>query len=124
MKEEVRRWLRLAEDDLKSAQASFDNKQYYVCAFLCQQSVEKGLKALIIKKTGQLIKIHDLVILGKKINLPQELLDKCDQLNGVYLDTRYVDMGGILPSEKFKKSNTIQFLRTCNEVLKWLKKKT
>ena len=123
MKEEVKRWMRIAKDDLKSAQANFDNKQYYVCVFLSQQSVEKALKAAVIKKTSQLIKIHDLVILGKKVNLPEGLLQKCDELNNVYLDTRYGDIGGKLPSQKFKKSNSVRFLHIAKEVVKWLEKR-
>lgn len=123
MREEVKRWIRLAKDDLKSAQANFNNKQYYVCVFLSQQSVEKALKALIIKKTNRLIKIHDLVILGKKIDLPEGLLQKCDELSNVYLDTRYGDIGGRLPSQKFKKPNSLRFLNIAKEIVKWLEKR-
>ena len=122
MKEEVKRWIRLSSDDLNSAQVNFDNKQYYVCAFLCQQSVEKALKAFLIKNTNKLIKIHDLVILGEKTNLPKNLLEKCDKLSGVYLDTRYGDLEGKPPSEKFDKNISAEFLNTAKEVLQWLKK--
>lgn len=124
MKEEVHRWMKLAKDDLTSAKTNFNNKVYYICVFLCQQSVEKGLKSRLLKKTGKLIKIHDLVILGKKVDLPDELLQKCDELNNVYLDTRYGDVGGKLPSKKFKKPNSIRFLNIAKEVLKWLEKKS
>ena len=121
-KEEVKRWLQLAKDDLKSAQVNFQSKQYYVCVFLCQQSVEKALKSLLIKKTGTLIKIHDLVILGKKVGLPEYLLEKCDKLNTVYIDTRYGDVGGELPSKKFTKPVSQEFLKMGKEIVKWLKK--
>ena len=122
MKTEVKRWLKLANDDLKSAQVNLKNKQYYVCAFLSQQCVEKALKSLLIKKTGKLIKIHDLVMLGKKVDLPELLLEKCDKLNAVYLDARYGDLGGALPSKKFKKRSSSDFLNTAKEVLKWSEK--
>jgi len=122
MKEEVKRWFDLARDDLSSAQVNFKNKQYYVCVFLCQQSVEKALKSLLIKKTGRLLKIHDLVILGKKVDLPSHLLEKCDKLNGVYLDTTYGDLGGKLPSQKFNKVNSTNFLKIAKELLRWLGK--
>ena len=56
---EVKRWLKMSRDDFDSAQVNFDNKKYYVCVFLCQQSVEKGLKAIVIRKTGELFKVHD-----------------------------------------------------------------
>lgn len=121
MPEEVKRWLRLAEDDLKSAQVNFDNKQYYVCVFLCHQSVEKTLKAALIKTTSELIKTHDLVFLGKKVDLPVVLLNKCEKLNGVYLDTRYGDVGSKPPSKKFNKTATRAFLNISKEVIAWLK---
>ncbi|MEW6063460.1 MAG: HEPN domain-containing protein [Nanoarchaeota archaeon] len=122
MKEETKRWLKLAEDDIKSAESNFNNGQYYVCVFLCQQSVEKALKALLIKKTNKLIKIHDLVILGTKVGMPKELLKACDKLNGTYMDTRYGDINGELPSEKFTKGVSLKFLNDAKEIIKWLKK--
>lgn len=123
MKEEVNRWLQLAKDDLKSAKVNFKNGQYYVSVFLCQQSVEKSLKALHLEKYGEIIKIHDLNILGQKVDLPENLLELCDKLNGVYIDSRYGDVGGKLPSKKFTKKNSSEFLKTADEVMKWLKKK-
>lgn len=120
--EEANLWLRLAKDDLHSAEVNFKNKQFYVCAFLCQQSVEKGLKAILIKKTGMLLKIHDLVLLSKKVNVPEALLQKCEALNGIYLETRYGDVSGIPPSQKFTSENTSPLLAQAREVLAWLEK--
>jgi HEPN domain-containing protein len=122
MKEEVSKWLKLAKDDLKSAKVNFKSKQYYVCSFLCQQSAEKALKALLIKKIGKLIKIHDLIVLGNKVDLPENLSKKCDKLNSVYLDARYGDLGGKLPSKKFNKKISLEFLNTAKELLKWVEK--
>ena len=50
MIDEINKWFNLAERDFSSAKKNFKKKIYYVSAFLCQQSVEKGLKALYIKK--------------------------------------------------------------------------
>ena len=121
IKEEVKKWLRMAKDDLDSAKVNFDNGKYYVCVFLCQQAVEKGLKALLIKKTGSLLKIHDLIILGRKVNLPEGILNECDKINAIYLDARYGDIGGKIPSEKFDKAISSEFLKSSREILKWLK---
>jgi len=119
---EVKRWLKMSRDDFDSAQVNFDNKKYYVCVFLCQQSVEKGLKAIVIRKTGELFKVHDLILLGKKLNAPEGILAECDKINGVYLDTRYGDIGGKVPSEKFDMNMAKTFLKSTNKVLKWLEK--
>ena len=76
MIEEINKWFNLAERDLVSAKKNFKKKIYYVSAFLCQQSVERGLKALYIKKYKELLKIHDLVKLAKKIDA--NLTSGCD----------------------------------------------
>jgi len=84
MREEIRNWIEQAKRDLKSAENSLKSEDYYLCAFMCQQAAEKGLKALIIKKEKKLIKMHDLVILGRKIGLPENLLLNCEKLSKVY----------------------------------------
>ena len=70
MKEEIKRWIKMAKDDFDSAEANFKIKKYYVCVLLCQQSIEKALKAVLLKKTGKIIKVHDLYLLGEKVDLP------------------------------------------------------
>ena len=48
---EAGNWIRQSEADIRSATHSYQSKDYYVTAFLCQQAVEKALKAyMIIKK--------------------------------------------------------------------------
>ena len=56
MKEEVNRWWKKAKRDLSSARYNFKGKKYDVSAFLCQQSAEKALKALSLKKSGEIRK--------------------------------------------------------------------
>ena len=41
--------------------------------FLCQQAIEKAFKALLLKRTGEIRKTHDLVILGKNL-MPRKIL--------------------------------------------------
>lgn len=122
MKEEVKRGWKMAKDDLNGARSNFKNKKYYICAFLSQQAVEKALKALLIKKNKKLIKIHDLVILGRKVDLQKNLLKKCEQLSRVYIETRYGSIGEHVPSQKFKKTNSLEYLKIAQEIVKWVKK--
>ena len=53
MKEEIKRWTNQAYADLKSAKHSLKSKDYYLSAFMCQQAVEKILKAFYLKKYGK-----------------------------------------------------------------------
>ncbi len=50
MKEEIKNWWDKAEDDLEKAIILYKNRKYDGTAFYCQQSIEKGLKALYIRK--------------------------------------------------------------------------
>lgn len=121
MKEEVQRWLTMAKDDLASAKTNLKNRKYYVCAFLSQQAAEKALKALLIKKKNKLFKIHDLVILGRIVELPENLIKKAEQLSQVYIESRYGAVNEIVPSKKFKKQNSEEYLAIATELLKWAK---
>ena len=67
MKEEVRKWFKKAKEDLNSAGYNFEGSKYDVAMFLCQQSAEKAFKALLIERTNELVKTHDLVFLAKKL---------------------------------------------------------
>jgi HEPN domain-containing protein len=46
----VQNWIELAEYDLKSAIVLHNNGIYIYVAFTCQQTIEKILKALYVKK--------------------------------------------------------------------------
>ena len=50
MRKEVEEWWKQALKDLDSAEKNLNIEEFYLTAFLCQQSVEKALKALYILK--------------------------------------------------------------------------
>ena len=120
MKEEIKKWLAKAKQDLDSAKYNFKGRKYDVSAFLCQQSAEKALKALLLKKSGRIRKIHDLVELGKSVDLPSDLLDKVKELTLAYIYTRYPDIKEVKNFGKIVK----EFLKTSEEILKWAKKQS
>ena len=93
MREETQRWLDKAEDDLKKARDNCSIKHYDLASFLCQQAVEKALKAVLIEETEMFPKIHDLVKLGRLANISKDLLKECEKLTFVYVETRYPDVG-------------------------------
>jgi len=120
---EFRNWYEQAEADLRTAENSFRSGDYYASVFWCQQAVEKSLKSLIMKNSGKLVRIHDLVSLGRMVKLPKNLLDKCKLLSAVYVETRYGIVDEEIPARKFGKKDSSEFLSIAEEVLKWLKKK-
>jgi len=63
--ETVKKWILLAEDDLKTAQHEFlfENPVTRSICFHCQQCVEKYLKAYLIFHGKEIRKTHDIAIL-------------------------------------------------------------
>ena len=118
MKQEVKRWMAQAKEDYDTAKFDFEGKKYKAAAFWCQQSAEKALKALTLKKTGKIKKIHDLVILGKDAGIPPNLLSKLKELTLAYVYSRYPDVSNV----NNLKDKVSHFLKVSEEVLKWTKK--
>ncbi len=114
--EEVERWFKSAEDDLRKAKDNFGISNYDLASFLCQQAVEKSLKAFLIKKTSKFPKIHDLVKLGKLVNLDQNLLKICEKLTFVYTETRYPDVS----ERKYTKDETQKDIENTEVLIKWI----
>ena len=89
--EDYRIWYNHAKEDLSAAKYNIKGRKYRIAAFLCQQAAEKALKALHIKKIGKYPRIHDLVVLGEKVNVPEDLMNRMRVLNSVYIESRYPD---------------------------------
>jgi len=87
--EDFKKWIEQAKRDIKIAEYNLNGNFFESSIFYCQQAVEKSLKAIFIKREGKLLKIHDLVILGRKTNLPNEFLKKISGLNSAYTEARY-----------------------------------
>ncbi|MBS3096716.1 HEPN domain-containing protein [Candidatus Woesearchaeota archaeon] len=117
MKEEVKRWMKQAQEDYETAKFNFDGKKYKSAAFWCQQSAEKAFKALLIKKTNKFPKIHDLTKLAKLNESPLRILELCAKINPAYTASRYPDS-----PKKYTKKECSQIIKYCEEVLKWVKK--
>ena len=111
-------WLAFSERDLSTAEYNLKGSKTDAAIFFCHQSVEKALKALYIKKYGELVKIHDLVILGKKTNLPEEFIEFCKILSPAYVFTRYPDIEGRQGIDELAK----EFIVKTRLVVEWVKK--
>ena len=116
MKEEVKRWWSKAKDDLEKAIILHKNRKYDGAVFFCQQSVEKGLKAVLIKKTGKFPKIHDLIRLARLTNSKVRILELCAMINPAYTTSRYPDS-----IKKYSKEECKKVIGYTREVLEWIK---
>jgi len=117
MMEEIKIWIEKAKRDLEAAKNSLNSKDYEWSSFQAQQAVEKALKALYIKKYKKLIRIHDLVLLAKKIDSPNEIIVLCSKINPSYVDTRYPDV-----SKDYTKDDAKKILKLSIEVIEWTEK--
>jgi HEPN domain-containing protein len=70
MKPIVKKWIEISDYDFKTARAMFKSRRYLYVAFMCQQSVEKIIKAKIVLDEDQFPpKIHKLETLVIRANL-------------------------------------------------------
>jgi len=117
MEKEYEQWIKKADKDLNTAKSNINNGEVEAGAFFLQQSAEKSLKALLIKRTKKLIRTHNLVVLSKKLNAPEKIIKYCERLTTLYQETRYPDVN----SEKDIKEEINNLLLYAKEVKKWTK---
>jgi HEPN domain-containing protein len=85
---------------------------------LRQQCAEKALKAVLFERTDEIMKIHDLVRLGKELNIDEEMLGDCERLTFVYIESRYPGVG----DQEYTAKETEEDLRLAEAILKWAEK--
>ena len=91
--------------------------EYHVCAFLSQQAVEKALKALLIDRTGNFPRIHDVVELSRRVKAPSRITELCANINPAYTSTRYPEV-----ASDFDKGEVEEIVISAEEILEWIKK--
>jgi HEPN domain-containing protein len=119
---EADNWLRQAEDDLEKSKDNFEDSHFDGAAFFAQQTAEKALKALLIKKTRAFPKIHDVVALSRMADAPDNIIESCKVIAPYYTETRYPDLSEKIPAEAFSKEEVNEVIQLAGEVLKWAKK--
>jgi len=123
MKEEISNWWRQALHDLKAAEYNLEGDLFDTSSFLCQQCVEKALKALYIQEKDILKKTHSISALAKNLDLPNSLISKISELEPVYQKTRYPDIAQKIPAEEFERTDVVDFINTAQEVIEWIEKR-
>ena len=115
--EEYKEWLQKAEEDLDTAGYLLKGNRFEATVFFLQQSAEKALKALYIKHFKKILRTHDLVLLSKELNAPENIVKECKELTLAYQYSRYPD----IPRIGDLKNKTSDFLKITKEILKWVK---
>ncbi len=120
MREEIENWWKQSKKDLIAAKNSLNSKDYEWACFQSNQSVEKALKALFLKKKRAIAPTHNLVSLGKSLNLPEELLNLLKELNAEYTISRYPDAANAAPYETHTEKNAKEKINYAEKILKWI----
>ena len=121
MRKEIENWWEQAKKDLEVAGKNYVGADYYIACFLCQQAVEKGLKALFILKKGKSPgQTHSLIFLAKEIPVPREFYDLLQSLTPEFIITRYPDVAGDAPFKLYSEEKTKQYLDKARRLLQWI----
>ncbi|MCB0196427.1 MAG: HEPN domain-containing protein [Anaerolineae bacterium] len=113
MKPITKAWLDSALDDINAIALLVEEPHLTnVVSFHAQQAVEKSLKALIEEFEIGIIKTHNLNRLYELVKPqydPIQDLDMLDQLDAIYIESRYPNEMGLLPHGKPSLTEAEQF---------------
>ena len=121
MKEEVKKWWKIAKRDLDTSKYNLKGNILAAAAFYAQQAVEKGLKAVLIQKNKPFEKTHDVVKLSILVESPDRIRILCAKIQPVYIESRYPDAE---EQDAFTKKDYIkELVNNADEIIKWIGKK-
>ncbi len=127
IEEKIKYWINLSDYDFETAEAMLVSKRYLYVGFMCQQSVEKLLKAMYVKvKNDVPPKTHKLNNLINQIGIESELsikyLETIDKLDPLNIEARYPtykdELMKILTNEY-----CLEIIKETKELLEWIKSK-
>lgn len=121
----IKYWRATSRQDFETAQILFQNLKYSHALFFCHLSIEKILKALIVKKTlAAPPLIHDLVRLAEKtdIELTKQFKNHLTEINLFNIQARYDDYK-LSFYKKAKKRFTEKYMHLTQEILECLNEK-
>jgi len=122
-KRRVKIWLDRSQYDWDTARAMLEARRYIYVAFMCQQAIEKRLKAYIEDRGTTPPPVHNLVNLSKMADvydsMPEEIKDFLQELTAYYLDSRYKEDLAKLTAFMSRERSEV-YLQRAEEVLKWL----
>lgn len=98
-------WMTAAHDDLELIREIIHNETLTnLVAFHSQQAIEKSFKAILEEYDGNVPRMHNLETLLPKVNRHMVFidteLDLLEDLDKLYIDSRYPGDFGLLPNGK------------------------
>lgn len=122
-KKKIEFWLDIADYDIQTAKAMQKSRRYLYVVFMCQQALEKIIKALYIDTFNEEPpRSHNLSFIFKKLSveITEERLNLLNKLSAFYITNRYPEYKQML-STLLDKNQTREYFTKTEEVYKWLK---
>ena len=122
----VAHWVERSQYDLDTAKVMLDTGRYLYVAYMCQQTVEKMLKALIAQQDKENFPIHNLNRLAEIAEISNELTPEqfnfIAELTPYHIEARYGDYKENL-SEIINEKKAQQVYKKTREIYKWIYQK-
>ena len=119
----VGHWIERSQYDLDTAKVMLETGRYLYVAYMCQQSVEKLLKAIIAQQGKENFPIHNLNRLAEISEISNELSSEqfnfLAELTPYHVETRYGDYKEKL-SEIIDEKKAQEVYKRTSEIHKWL----
>jgi len=122
----VKVWLDRVDYDLEAAQAMYKAGRYLYVVFMCQQAIEKNIKAILALQGKEIKPIHHLSKLAELAGILQEFEEQTlvliESLSGYYLNARYKETISAL-TKAIGKNEAKDYLAKSQQVVTWLTQK-
>ncbi|MBI5873245.1 MAG: HEPN domain-containing protein [Candidatus Omnitrophica bacterium] len=114
MQKAILEWLEISAEDLQAAETMLAGGRYLYVIFMCQQAVEKMLKAVYVKNKKEVPpRTHNLLYLIDVLDIDVGGANRAllSELNQFYLESRY-------PGERMKLAKEVDKIRAQEVFLK------
>ena len=122
----VGHWVERSKYDLDTAKVMLDTGRYLYVAYMCQQTIEKMLKAIIAQHGKENFPIHNLNRLAEIASISDKLTSEqfnfLAELTPYHIEARYGDYKESL-SEIINDKEAEQVYRKTKGIYKWLYQK-
>ncbi|MDX9906659.1 MAG: HEPN domain-containing protein [Bacteroidales bacterium] len=122
IEKQIQYWINGSNEDLITSELLIANNRYLHGLFWCHLTIEKSLKALVVKSTGEIPpKTHNLIwLLGKTdIQINPEIENLIGSLMVYQLEGRYPEQYPSTPSKEL----ALEIFTQTKEFHQWLMKK-
>ena len=121
--DKAKKWIERVEYDIQTADAMLETGRYIYAVFMCQQSLEKSVKAIIAFNGNEVLPMHNLrrllEVSGLISKFDEEKLKRIDYLSQYYINARYKEDIKEL-SKGITKEFTIEIIDFAKEMIKWI----